>query len=233
MQKLSQLWYSLWQNPLHEEEVKVNISGVDYGHESIVSLSTSGGMFATPDIGNCSARQIDLEILNPGVIPRQAEIKVYIRLVLDDQMSEWVQQGVFFVSSRNENKITRSLTIHGFDAMLKAGQVWLTDDYKFDNWPKTETEAARDIASRMGIELDPRTNLANMFRVDYPVDENGDMTMIEILEGIAVANAGNWIITDEGNLLLIKLGDIPTDTNYLVTEYGDAITLGGVRILVG
>ena len=69
--------------------------------------------------------------------------------------------------------------------------------------------------------------------MDYPVDENGDMTMREVLSGIAISNAGNWVITLEGKLLLIKITDIPPETNYLITEDGDAITFGGVRINIG
>lgn len=57
--------------------------------------------------------------------------------------------------------------------------------------------------------------------------------MTEVLEFMAIANAGSWIITDKGELLLLKYGDIPPETYYLVTEYGDAITFGGVRILIG
>ena len=57
--------------------------------------------------------------------------------------------------------------------------------------------------------------------------------MEDILEGIAVSNAGNWVMSDEGKLLLLRFGDIPPETSYLVTEHGAAITLGGVRILVG
>lgn len=56
--------------------------------------------------------------------------------------------------------------------------------------------------------------------------------MREVLGYIAVSNAGNWIITDEGKLLLVKFGDIPAETNYLVEEGGFAITFGGDRILV-
>lgn len=234
MQKTSELWKELWQDPLHEEEVKLTIAGTEYTHADIVdeSLKVSGGMFSQLDIGNCAARQFDVEVYPKGTIPRQAEIKVYKRLVCGEQASEWLQNGVFFISKREKNKITGTLTIHGFDAMLKAGAVWLTQDYIYDNWPKTETEAAEDIAARMGVKLDPRTKLNNQFPVEYPVDENGDMTMTDILEGIAVANWGNWIITETGDLLLRRLGEEPEETNYLVTEHGDAIVIGGVRILV-
>ena len=49
---------------------------------------------------------------------------------------------------------------------------------------------------------------------------------------IAAAHGGNWIINDNGDLRLIPLISAPADSNYLVTEHGDAIVFGGVKILV-
>ena len=41
--------------------------------------------------------------------------------------------------------------------------------------------------------------------------------MTDVLEWMAVISAGNWVITDEGRLLLLRYGDIPPETFYLVT----------------
>ena len=53
-----------------------------------------------------------------------------------------------------------------------------------------------------------------------------------MLKNIACCNGGNWIITDESNLLLIKLGDVSVETNYLVDDNGFALLFGEVRIIV-
>lgn len=232
MQPTSDLYKSILQNPAHYKEIKLYIAGVEYGMDSIISCSTSGGIFPTPGIGNCASRQIDLEFFPIDTIPRQAKIQVFVRLVYGEQSSEWLPKGVFFISTRKRNKLTGALTITGYDAMLKAEQTWLTADYDTENWPMPQSDAVADIAYRMGVEVDSRTVLSAKYPVAYPIDENGDMTMREVLSGIAVSNAGNWVITDAGKLRLICYGDIPAETNYLVTESGDAITFGGVRILV-
>lgn len=235
MQNTSALYQQIFKIPTHKKEVYVDIAGEQYAENRIVSLTTSGGIFSEPDIGNCASRQIDLVLQNTGTIPRQAKMKVFVRLTAGNLASEWIQKGEFFISTRKKDKRTGQLTIHGFDAMLRANDVWLTSDYDYENWPMSQTAAVGDIAFRIGVPVDNRTwtNLKGNFSVDYPVDENGDMTMTDILEGIAIANAGNWIISDKGELLFLGLGDIPEETNYLVTEYGAAITLGGVKILVG
>lgn len=228
----SELYQSLLRDPLHEKEVKLEIAGTEYNMKDIESVSVSGGVFSTPGVGNCASRQIDLGIFPKGDIPRQAQIKVFIRLVLGDQISEWIPKGVFFFSTRKKDKLTGALKVTGYDSMLKAEQTWLTSDYATENWPMSQADAVADIAYRMGVEVDDRTILSALFPVDYPVDENGDLTMREVLSYIAVSNCGNWVITDEGKLRLIGYGDIPEETNYLVTEYGSSITFGGMRILV-
>lgn len=229
MHTTSALYQRLLRDPHHRKEMRVRIAWEDYGQDRIVSLETSGGVFDQPDIGGCASRQIDLTLRQPGTIPRSAEIRVFVRLALGDEVSEWIPKGVFYISTRRLDTRTGFLELHGFDAMRRAGEIWEIDPHA--NWPMSEQEAVADIARQMGVEVDPRTALSGAFPVDYPVDEDGDLAMADVLEGIAVSEAGNWVISDEGKLLLLKLGDIPPETNYLVDENGDAITFGGVRIL--
>lgn len=234
MHSVSDLWRMLLASPGHRKEVKLVIEGVTYGEDKIVdgSLRIDGGLYSDFGIGNCCARQIDFEIYPQGTIPRQAKIEVYVRLVLGEQASEWIPKGVFFFSTRKTDRVTGVLSVHGYDAMLKAEETWLDSSYDAKTWPMPAETAVADIAARMGVAVDSRTVLDAAFPVQYPVDDKGDMTMREALGRIAVANAGNWIITDEGKLLLVWLNSMPAETNYLITETGSAITFGGVRILV-
>lgn len=234
MHSVSDLYLTLLADKNHRVETKLSIAGVEYSQADIVkdSLRVYGGLYSTFGIGNCSARQIEFEIMPKGDIPRQAEIKVYARLVSGEQVSEWIPKGVFFFSTRKTDRVTGVLSVHGYDSMLKAEQTWLDSSYDAETWPMPVWTAVADIAARMGVAVDSRTQLNAAFPVQYPVDSDGDMTMREALGRIAVANAGNWIITDEGKLLLVGLNSMPKETNHLVTETGSAITFGGVRILV-
>lgn len=234
MHTVSDLWQQMLADPAHAVEAKLKIAGVEYGEDQIVrkSLMVYGGLYSTFGIGNCCARQIEFEIYPQGTIPRQAKIEVYMRLRLGEQVSEWIPKGVFFFSTRKTDRITGVLSVHGYDAMLKAEETWLDSSYDAKTWPMPAATAVADIAARMGVAVDSRTVLDAAFPVQYPVDDKGDMTMREALGRIAVANAGNWTITDEGKLLLVGLNSMPAETHYLITETGSAITFGGVRILV-
>lgn len=187
---------------LYRMETKVSIAGVDYSESELFSVSTSAALFSgsTVGIGGCVAKEIDLTVMPQGDIPRMAEIIVWVRPVADGIETDWLQKGVFYIDTRNEDKVTGLLTIHGYDAMLKAEQTYLQEG-DTDEWPRAESVVVADIAARMGVEIDSRTVLSDTYMVAYP----NDLTMREILGYVAAAHGGNWIITDAGALRLVPL----------------------------
>ena len=84
------------------------------------------------------------------------------------------------------------------------------------------------IAERMQVGIDVRSPAPLDMMAGHP----GERTMQTILAHIGAAMGGSWCITDEGRLRLIKLNSAPPTTSLMVDEYGDYITLGGVRIRV-
>ena len=123
MHDVSALFTQIFNDPGHWDEVMLNIAGQEYTQANIVSVSISGGLFDTPGIGNCASRQIDMEIIPIGTIPRQAQIQVFSRVCVDDQQSEWIPKGVFFFSTRETDSTSGVMTVTGYDAMLKAEDV--------------------------------------------------------------------------------------------------------------
>lgn len=232
------LYRVIWNNPAHIVQTKVTIAGKDYLDGDIASLSTPGTMLpgSGPSIGGAVCREIDLELKTDGAdIPRSAEIKVFIRLALLDSTgavasaSEWIPKGVFYIDTRELDASEEWLSIHGYDAMLKGEQPFL-DQANGDTglWPQCMSDVASACADKMGVEIDERTALSSAYEISYPTD----YTCRELLQHIAAAHGGNWIITDAGKLRLITFGEIALETSYLVDENGDAITFGGVRILL-
>ena len=245
MHVTSDLYKTILQTPGHEKEHRAFIAGVEqkilkkaetkYSNLNMPPL-VKGSLFvgSKPSVGGCVSRQIDIMIKPKGTIPRMAEIKLETRLVLKDfvtgeitSTSEWIPKGTFYIDTRQTDKVSGALIIHGYDAMLKAEQMLLTETTE-DDWPKPMDEVVEEIAKRMGVTVDSRTVISHTMMVGYPLE----YTMREILGYIAAAHCGNWIITDAGELRLITLNCIPPETSYLVDEDGYAITFGGVRIIV-
>lgn len=227
MQTVSALYQQIMSGE-HYAERKINIAGTDYGEDAIVSLTTTGGLFAdgTLSVGSAVSREINLSLWNVSTtIPKMAKLIPYYRLSNGTQTSEWIQKGVYYIDTRSID--SGLLTIHGYDDMLKAEQIW-TPDQSLE-FPMPMTQAANIIADIMGVEIDARTVLNSSYTVDYPAN---DYTLRDVLRFIAAAHGGNWIMSDVGELWLVGLNDLPAETNYLCDEDGDWITFGGDRILV-
>lgn len=227
MQTVSALYQQIMSGE-HYAERKINIAGTDYGEDTIVSLTTTGGLFAdgTLSVGSAVSREINLSLWNiSATIPKMAKLIPYYRISNGAQTSEWIQKGVFYIDTRSVD--SGLLTIHGYDDMLKAEQIW-TPDQSLE-FPMPMTQVVDIIANIMGVEIDARTVLNSLYTVDYPAN---DYTLRDVLRFIAAAHGGNWIMSDVGELWLVGLNDLPTETNYLCDEDGDWITFGGDRILV-
>lgn len=237
MQTTSENYASLLADPSHIKEVRVTIAGIEHDEEHICALQTDANLYAenVPAVGCCVAREIELSIIPQGDIPRMAEICVYVRLALRDnltgellQASEWIPKGVFYIDTRSIDD-SGDLLLKGYDAMLKAEQ-----DFPDDGgvWPRSAPDVVDQIAAAMGVTVDARTSLDP----DIIVPQPAGYTMREVLGQIGAAHVGNWIMSDAGALLLIPLnvGGAPVvqEYSYLVDEDGYAITFGGVRIIV-
>lgn len=208
-----------------------------YNKTKIVSATTRSAMLDSKlTIGNCIAKELHLVLRNISgmpTIPRMAQIRMQFRLNDGVTQSEWLPKGTYFIDTRDES-YGGVLTIDAFDPMLKAEQSF-TQPGEQGQWPRADFTVINQIASRIGVTVDSRTTaiINKGYRVPYPGYGEGAYTCRELLGYIGSMYGGNWIITDENKLRLIILGDIPPgDTNLLVDQYGDYITIGGYRIIV-
>ena len=213
--------------------ILVATTGADSGfrESSIISMSTQKSIFSdsNPSVGNCIAGQITVDMIRPkGDIPRRARLAPYVRLTNGKAHSEWIQKGVFFIDHReysgDENE---RMVINGYDHII------LTE-YEFPSstheWPRTDIDVVRDIASEIGTDLDSRT--VKIMNKGYKINYPAGYSMREVLENIAAMYAGSFIMSDIGELLLVTMFGIPKETSYLIDNVGFAITFGGNRILV-
>lgn len=208
-----------------------------YNNTRIVSATTRAAMLDSKlTIGNCIAKELHLVLRNISgmpTIPRMAQIRMQFRLNDGATQSEWLPKGTFFIDTRDES-YGGVLTIDAFDPMLKAEQPF-TQPGNQGQWPRYDITVINQIATRIGVTVDSRTTeiITNSYQIPYPGYGESAYTCREVLGYIGTMYGGNWIITDENKLRLIILGDIPPgDTNLLVDQVGDYITIGGNRIIV-
>lgn len=229
-------------------ETKITVAGTDYDSRSLLRGSVKvrrAFLSNEAAVGLCMEAEIDFRLrgVASSSIPRMAELRPYVRLTDGTRNSEWLPKGVFYIDTRSYDKESDILTIHGYDAMLKTEQSF-TAPGEQGQWPRTDIDVVNEICRRIGVSLDARTRaiLVKGYQVQYPgivledgtekYDEDGAYSMREVLGYIGAMYAGNWILSDAGELYLVTLGDIPAETSLLAEEHGDYILIGGVRILV-
>ncbi len=230
MQETSELYQSILRTKGHIKETRVLVDGIE--PEKVVSCQTDRELYTDSSddlqlVGCCISRTITLKFIPGGDVPKKAKIELFVRLCYEEQVSEWVPEGVFFINTRETDTVTGIMTIEGYDALRNGDVIWEPDQSL--EFPLSAPDAAEEFARLMGVELDPETSLDPRWTIDYPAN---DYTIREELEYIAQPHVGNWTTTGDGKLFLVPFLSAPKETNYLVEEYGDAITFGGDRILV-
>lgn len=237
MQKVSDTYKEIYASNAYYTETRLDIAGTTHGEDEIFSLKTTRRVFSAdaPMVGCAVGGEIDCQILMPSeTIPRMAEIRPHVRLVssVDDKISEWIPKGLFFIDTREVTHNSDDLdilTVHGYDAMLKAGAPFPSNTL---TWPQTNHKAVvKLIADTMGVKVDDRTNA--MLTKTYAIQLPAEYTMQETLGFIAGMYGGNFIINDAGELMLVTLYGLPEETFLLIDEYDNYITFGGVRIYLG
>lgn len=232
MQTTSALYNTILADSNHWFETKLLIEGVAYTETQIFSINTHIEMFQnTPTIGKAVAGEIEIKMLKPSVdIPIMATLQPYVRVCNATDESEWLPQGVYYIDTRETTKNQNGLdvlTIHGYDDMLKAEQMFESSNITGDS---VDTDMVDEIASIMGVSVDARTYslMTNAYTVPLPTG----YSLREVLGYIASMYVGCFIMTEEGKLRLVSILELPPETNYLIDQVGDAITFGGDRILV-
>lgn len=149
----------------------------------------------------------------------------------EELTSEWIPQGVYFIDTREvtaNNNGLDILSLHGFDAMMKAEQPYSSNATVSD---APDTEYVQAIADAIGVEVDSRTwDIMRGYTIPFPLG----YSMREVLGYIASSYIGSFVMTDEGKLRLVSLLGLPErpSETLLGDEYGDAIVFGNDTILV-
>jgi len=216
----------------HWFNTKITIAGNALLETQIKEIETErpGINAEIPSVGGALSATLQMTVINQSfTIPTRAEIVVYYRACNETQTSEWLKNGTFYVDTRetsaNYNAV-QTIEITAFDSMIKTESDYPDTDH---DWPYLDKLVVAEIAQAIGVEVDSRTygNMTAEYMVNPPTGE----VMREVLEHIAAANCGNFVITAENKLLFVPLIGLDPEQNlvgrYLKSETtAEAITFG-------
>lgn len=209
-----------------EYEFQVEIDGTNYGMDTLTDVHIKQPLFDKFDVGLACCAQMTVQYYVKSGIEPSRGAKLIPQYRIKGSSDNWEQIGVFYIDLRTERAGKKTLTC--YDSMMKADTPFFTEG-DVGEWPRNMKQIVDEIARRMGVKLDPRTKIVSTYTVDFPNEDH----MRTILEYVAAAHAGNWIMTAKDELLLVPLTtSMPPETHYLVTEWGLPIVFGEDRILV-
>lgn len=199
-----------------------------FNDSQLISLKTSNKLFADgiPQCGCAIASEIDVEMLAPlSEVPRKARIVPFVRVTDGTNYSEWIQRGVYFVDTR-ETSVgiggQNILKFHGYDSMVETDVDF--PSVSSHDFPSTDVQIIQDIADYLKIDVDDRTwdIMTEGYMIGLPVG----YSIREVLQQIAGAYCGNFIMNDVGQLRLVQLNEMPSETNLLIDTEGYRLVFG-------
>lgn len=186
-------------------------------------------MMSTPlSIGRSVSATLKVTAMTEDEIDTSLPIVVEARITDGKTYSEYLEFGTFFVDQLTDMG-DNLIDLVCYDAMLKTEQV-----YPMPATMSVDAQTAvKYIADAIGVELDERSVIFNNVSVYWGDTRNANsFTMRQVLEAIAAASGGNWVITEENKLRLISLITPPNETFDIVdADYQAIRTNDGSRLI--
>ena len=206
MRTFSALWiaYQAQQNPVWRYQTLALIDGQTYTEAEICSFSRRGGLTANEfGIGNCRIQELSITVLaKTGIaIAKNARVEVAVRITGADGNTPYYWLGTYFVDNRKQLSGGKT-QLNCLDRMAYADQPFLTPGEDLDDYPMLMTTALSRIYTATGTTLDSRSTINSTWTIDYP----NEMTMRQVAEQIASAHGGNFYVTEDSKLRLVKPG---------------------------
>lgn len=158
---------------------------------------------AAKPIGNTPCFTMECCLRQKGLdIPKGAWLELQTRLQNVTKVTNWVSLGKFKVNKRFKYP-DGWVKLLCRDRMQMANQVFLKDEsVDVTTWPKPMSEVMSASLDIMGITLDPSTviNEGDAWVVPLPIG----LSIRAIWSSIAAAHGGNFIITPQDTLKLIR-----------------------------
>lgn len=197
------------------------------------------GMSTERMIGSslCSILTVDIIPQEGHEIPKNARIDVSTRAVDGDDRetkTEWIPLGTFYISTREPDKRTGVMRITALDSMRTADGDY--EDTQTETYPMREMDAIEIIRGHTRIASlasGLAGKLSNGAIVDSPT---GVYKNREVLNYIAAAEGGNFVIREDGALDFVALATaeetpVSSGAAQSVGDNGRELTISGVTLV--
>ena len=223
MRDTSDLWKEYIANDDWSFIATIETNGVEYDTISAPSI-TRNVMSSALTFGECNIASLTFSIMTDDEFDSANPITVLGKLSEGDavlvgaeigtaiigesqiayevtECSEQLEFGTFYIDQRSTDYVTGLTTFTCYDRMMMLEGTYPTNDYT--KFPKSMKDVADEIAEAIGTEIDERTKISDEWVVPYD-DEGESTTMKEVMGYIAACHGGNFIMTEDDKIKLIR-----------------------------
>lgn len=225
---------TIFSNPSHYAEVKIIVGEVGgtrttYGMDKLMSLSTHSSLYGDYiDIGNSNISSFDATLhgVLPTAIPKMSRVEVWCRLTAGTNYTNWLPKGIFYTKKPTYDSASGNLMISGYDVFYRAESLPYPIGSTVSGW---NLETLRSVAQRMATFIDIALEDATQVGTDSFALPPFGYTAREILNDIATASGGNWMLTyvNSGTeltpVMTPKLRLVPIDSTNTATALGQNV----------
>ncbi len=201
--------------------------------DALTAVQSSRSPFGdgSPKMGLAPSGELVLSLYADSAdVPRMAAVTPYVRVVSNSITSEWLQKGVYYVDTREQDH-NGVLTLRCYDALLLAERA---QPWSALSWPALDIDVINEIAGILGVQVDSRTTA--LMTAGYRIPMPAQYTMRETLQYIAALYGGSFIMSDLGKLRLLPLalsGTAAELSHIGTADCGPAFAAcSGIRFLV-
>lgn len=225
---------TIFSNPSHYAEVQIIVGEVGgtrttYGMDKLMSLSTHSSLYGDYiDIGNSNINAFNATLhgVLPTAIPKMSRVEVWCRLTDGTNYTNWLPKGIFYTKKPIYDSASGNLIISGYDVFYRAESLPYPIGSTVSGW---NLETLRSVAQRMATFIDIALEDATQVGTDSFALPPFGYTAREILNDIATASGGNWMLTyvnsgtELAPVMTPKLRLVPIDSTNTVTALGQNV----------
>ena len=197
----SQNYNTIYANPLHYAEFKLIVGSGDdkvtYNETTLASLTTHLSLFGEYyNIGNSIVGSFEATFYGvlPTDIPKFSRVEIWCRLTDGNgNYTNWLPKGIYYTKKPDYNPESGMLNISGYDLMFKGNTIPYAEGAKISSWSdETLRSVANKMSDYMGIRLEDGNQVSDTIPFSAPPF---GYTAREVLNDIALACGGNWMLT--------------------------------------
>ncbi len=192
-------------------EVKAVVGVTEYTNDSIVEFIIDESSIVSDEftIGTVISSKMIAKLKTADVLPANAKIQMYLRMLGISGYTEWLPIGVFYIDNRTYQNDLWSFEC--FDKLITTNQLFVSGL----TYPETMQNVWNELMTQLTFNCDSSVIIDPTHMIPY---KDEDITMRDMMAYIAMAQGASVRLTGDENICFINIPTANTEV-ILPSEY--------------